>query len=190
MKNRATDRIHGREEDGCRSVRPGAAELVEEAFIGQFVPSVERQRRAGDVTAEVLQALAVVSGNAHVSVHAVAIQAGAAGRGPGRSRRRVGAHTADEVAPPRAQGHAALYGSAIAGGQQRGLFSPGIRNRWAGWEHWVGPFAGAAFFLLLREGLSRFLTEYYLIPLGIVFIIMIIFLPQGLLGFLRRRLNA
>ena len=52
-----------------------------------------------------------------------------------------------------------------------------------------GPFAGAAFFLLLREGLSRFLTEYYLIPLGIIFVIMIIFLPQGLLGFLRRRLN-
>ncbi|PYM74852.1 MAG: branched-chain amino acid ABC transporter permease, partial [Candidatus Rokuibacteriota bacterium] len=45
-------------------------------------------------------------------------------------------------------------------------------------------------FLLLREGLSRFLTEYYLIPVGIIFIIMVIFLPQGLLGFLRRRLNA
>src|SRR5262245_23086303 len=54
----------------------------------------------------------------------------------------------------------------------------------------VGPFAGAAFFLLLREGVSRFLTEYYLIPVGIIFIIMVIFLPQGLLGFLRRRLNA
>ena len=53
----------------------------------------------------------------------------------------------------------------------------------------VGPFAGAAFFLLLREGVSRFLTEYYLIPVGILFILMIIFLPQGLLGFLRRPLN-
>ncbi len=30
----------------------------------------------------------------------------------------------------------------------------------------VGPIVGAAFFLLLREGLSRFLTEYYLIPVG------------------------
>jgi ABC-type branched-subunit amino acid transport system permease subunit len=29
----------------------------------------------------------------------------------------------------------------------------------------------------------------YLIPLGIVFIAMIIFLPQGLLGFARRWLN-
>jgi branched-chain amino acid transport system permease protein len=54
----------------------------------------------------------------------------------------------------------------------------------------VGPFLGAAFFLLLREGFSRFLTEYYLIPVGLIFIAMVIFLPQGLLGFLRRRLNG
>jgi branched-chain amino acid transport system permease protein len=53
----------------------------------------------------------------------------------------------------------------------------------------VGPIAGAAFFLLLREGLSRFFTEYYLIPLGLIFIGMVIFLPQGLLGFMRRWLN-
>src|SRR5467141_763589 len=65
-----------------------------------------------------------------------------------------------------------------------------IFNVMGGMGTLVGPFAGAAFFLLLREGLSRFLTEYYLIPLGIIFVIMIIFLPQGLLGFLRRRLNA
>jgi branched-chain amino acid transport system permease protein len=65
-----------------------------------------------------------------------------------------------------------------------------IFNVMGGMGTLVGPFAGAAFFLLLREALSRFLTEYYLIPLGIIFVIMIIFLPQGLLGFLRRRLNA
>jgi branched-chain amino acid transport system permease protein len=53
----------------------------------------------------------------------------------------------------------------------------------------VGPVAGAAFFLLLREGVSRFFFEYYLIPVGIIFILMVIFVPQGLLGFLRRRLN-
>jgi branched-chain amino acid transport system permease protein len=53
----------------------------------------------------------------------------------------------------------------------------------------VGPVVGAATFLLLREGLSRFWTEYYLIPLGIAFTLMVIFMPQGLLGFLKRRLN-
>ena len=53
----------------------------------------------------------------------------------------------------------------------------------------VGPLVGAAFFLLLREGLSRFWTEYYLIPLGIAFTLMVIFMPQGLMGFLKRRVN-
>jgi branched-chain amino acid transport system permease protein len=53
----------------------------------------------------------------------------------------------------------------------------------------VGPIAGAAFFLLLREGFSRFFTEFYLIPVGIIFIAMVIFMPQGLLGFMRRWLN-
>jgi ABC-type branched-subunit amino acid transport system permease subunit len=37
--------------------------------------------------------------------------------------------------------------------------------------------------------LSRFFTEYYLIPVGVIFVLMIIFLPQGLLGFARRALN-
>jgi ABC-type branched-subunit amino acid transport system permease subunit len=53
----------------------------------------------------------------------------------------------------------------------------------------VGPVAGAAFFLLLREWVSRYLTEYYLIPVGIIFTIMVIFVPQGLLGSWRRALN-
>ncbi|HUK10115.1 MAG TPA: branched-chain amino acid ABC transporter permease [Stellaceae bacterium] len=53
----------------------------------------------------------------------------------------------------------------------------------------VGPLVGAGVFLLLREALSRFFTEYYLIPLGITFIAMVIFMPQGLLGFARRWLN-
>jgi branched-chain amino acid transport system permease protein len=53
----------------------------------------------------------------------------------------------------------------------------------------VGPIVGAGFFLLLREAFSRFLTEYYLIPVGIIFIAMVIFMPQGLLGFARRWLN-
>jgi branched-chain amino acid transport system permease protein len=53
----------------------------------------------------------------------------------------------------------------------------------------VGPIVGAGFFLLLREAFSRFFTEYYLIPVGIIFIAMVIFMPQGLLGFARRWLN-
>jgi len=53
----------------------------------------------------------------------------------------------------------------------------------------VGPVAGAAFFLLLREGFSRFFTEYYLIPVGLIFIAMVIFMPQGLVGVWRRGLN-
>jgi branched-chain amino acid transport system permease protein len=53
----------------------------------------------------------------------------------------------------------------------------------------VGPIVGAGFFLLLREMFSRFFTEYYLIPVGIIFIAMVIFMPQGLLGFGRKWLN-
>jgi branched-chain amino acid transport system permease protein len=66
----------------------------------------------------------------------------------------------------------------------------------------VGPIVGAGFFLTLKEALSRFfpwaaatfhlpqIAEFpYLIPVGIIFILMIIYMPQGLLGFARRWLN-
>ena len=53
----------------------------------------------------------------------------------------------------------------------------------------VGPIVGAAFFLLLREALSRLMAEFYLIPVGVIFIAIVIFMPQGLLGFARRWLN-
>ena len=53
----------------------------------------------------------------------------------------------------------------------------------------VGPIVGAAFFLLLRELLSHYFTEFYLIPVGVIFVAMVIFMPQGLLGFMRRWLN-
>jgi branched-chain amino acid transport system permease protein len=64
-----------------------------------------------------------------------------------------------------------------------------IFNVMGGMGTLVGPIAGAGFFLLLRELFSRFFTEYYLIPVGIIFIAMVIFMPQGLLGFARRWLN-
>ncbi len=64
-----------------------------------------------------------------------------------------------------------------------------IFNVMGGMGTLVGPVAGAAFFLLLREVFSRFFTEYYLIPVGVIFTLMVVFMPQGLLGFARRRLN-
>jgi branched-chain amino acid transport system permease protein len=65
-----------------------------------------------------------------------------------------------------------------------------IFNVMGGMGTLVGPVAGAAFFFLLREVFSRFWTEYYLIPVGVIFTLMVIFLPRGLLGFARRVLNA
>ncbi len=55
----------------------------------------------------------------------------------------------------------------------------------------VGPIVGAGFFQLVRQLLAEVFGDQfpYLIPLGIIFIVMIIFLPQGLLGFARRWLN-
>ena len=53
----------------------------------------------------------------------------------------------------------------------------------------VGPILGAAFFLLMQQALSQFFTQFYLIPLGLIFIAIVIFMPQGLLGFARRWLN-
>lgn len=55
----------------------------------------------------------------------------------------------------------------------------------------VGPILGAGTFLILRELFGRIFGENfpYLIPLGVIFIAIIIFMPQGLLGFARRWLN-
>ena len=64
-----------------------------------------------------------------------------------------------------------------------------IFNVMGGMGTLVGPVAGAAFFFLLREGFSRYFTQFYLIPVGVIFTLMVIFVPQGLLGFLKRALN-
>ena len=64
-----------------------------------------------------------------------------------------------------------------------------IFNVMGGMGTLVGPVAGAAFFLLMKEVFSRFFYEYYLIPVGLIFTLMVIFVPQGLLGAWKRVLN-
>jgi branched-chain amino acid transport system permease protein len=64
-----------------------------------------------------------------------------------------------------------------------------IFNVMGGMGTLVGPFAGAAFFLVMKEVFSRFFYEYYLIPVGVIFTLMVMFVPQGLLGAWRRALN-
>lgn len=64
-----------------------------------------------------------------------------------------------------------------------------IFNVMGGMGTLVGSLVGAATFLLLREGFSRFFTEYYLIPVGLIFTAIVIFMPQGILGFARRQLD-
>ena len=64
-----------------------------------------------------------------------------------------------------------------------------IFNVMGGMGTLVGPVAGAAFFLLMKEVFSRVFYEYYLIPVGVIFMLMVVFMPQGLLGFWRRQLN-
>jgi branched-chain amino acid transport system permease protein len=64
-----------------------------------------------------------------------------------------------------------------------------IFNVMGGMGTLVGPIAGAAFFLLMKEVFSRIFYEYYLIPVGLIFTLMVIFVPQGLLGAWRRALN-
>ena len=66
-----------------------------------------------------------------------------------------------------------------------------IFNVMGGMGTLVGPIVGAGFFQFLREMLSEVFGDQfpYLIPLGVIFIAMVIFLPQGLLGFAKRWLN-
>jgi branched-chain amino acid transport system permease protein len=64
-----------------------------------------------------------------------------------------------------------------------------IYNVMGGMGTLVGPVAGAAFFLVMKEVFSRVFYEYYLIPVGVIFTLMVIFVPQGILGFARRALN-
>lgn len=55
----------------------------------------------------------------------------------------------------------------------------------------IGPVLGAGVFVLLKEVFSTYWSpEYYLIPVGLIFTLMVMFMPQGLLGFLRHKLNV
>lgn len=55
----------------------------------------------------------------------------------------------------------------------------------------VGPVVGAGMFVLLKELFGTYWSaEYYLIPVGLIFTLIVMFMPQGLLGFLRHKLNA
>ena len=64
-----------------------------------------------------------------------------------------------------------------------------IFNVMGGMGTLAGPVAGAAVFLLMKEVFSRVFYEYYLIPVGVIFTLIVIFMPQGLLGVFRRQLN-
>lgn len=50
-----------------------------------------------------------------------------------------------------------------------------------------GPVAGAIVFALLDEALLRYLTQSHLLGLGVLLVLAILFLPDGLAGLLRRR---
>ncbi len=89
----------------------------------------------------------------------------------------------------------ALYGifNAYAAPDYFFFFQSGetiIYNVMGGIGTLVGPIVGAGAFILLKELFSTFWSpEYYLIPVGLIFTLMVMFMPQGLLGFLRHKLN-
>lgn len=90
----------------------------------------------------------------------------------------------------------ALYGmfNAYAAADYFFFFQSGeaiIYNVMGGIGTLVGPVLGAGVFVLLKELFSTYWSaEYYLIPVGLIFTLMVMFMPQGLLGFLRQKLNA
>jgi branched-chain amino acid transport system permease protein len=55
-----------------------------------------------------------------------------------------------------------------------------------GWFTFFGPLAGAAILVSLRTFASTY-TEYWTLIQGIILILVIIFLPEGVLGFLHRK---
>jgi branched-chain amino acid transport system permease protein len=58
----------------------------------------------------------------------------------------------------------------------------GMRSFW-------GPLVGATIFVVAQDYLSS-LTANWMTFIGLIFIVVVLVFPQGLLGFIRRRVNA
>jgi branched-chain amino acid transport system permease protein len=52
-----------------------------------------------------------------------------------------------------------------------------------GWFTFAGPLLGAAIVVALRTFVSQY-TDYYTMILGIILILLIFFLPEGVMGFI------
>jgi branched-chain amino acid transport system permease protein len=57
-----------------------------------------------------------------------------------------------------------------------------------GWFTFLGPMLGAAIMVGLRTFASTY-TEYWTLIQGIIFMLVIIFLPEGVLGYILAKLN-
>jgi branched-chain amino acid transport system permease protein len=57
-----------------------------------------------------------------------------------------------------------------------------------GWFTFAGPMLGAAIIISLRTFVGAY-TEYWTLILGVILIVLIFFLPEGVMGFLLRRLT-
>lgn len=57
-----------------------------------------------------------------------------------------------------------------------------------GWFTFAGPFLGAAMVVALRTFVSRY-TDYWTLILGVILILLIFFLPEGVMGFVMERLK-
>ena len=57
-----------------------------------------------------------------------------------------------------------------------------------GMNIFFGPVAGAAIFMYLKEIISGY-TEYWMFPLGAILILLVIFLPGGIIGFLNEKFS-
>lgn len=58
-----------------------------------------------------------------------------------------------------------------------------------GWHTFFGPLLGAGIIILLRTFMSGY-TEYWTLMLGVILMLVIIFLPEGVLGYTLKRLSA